>query len=372
MRHAARLALTALLTISSFAMPRAAESAKAEPKGPGGRLAAESEVVDAGAVVRGEVATFTFVLKNTGTENLTIVNVKPSCGCTVATFDKAIAPGATGKVTAQLKTENFRGAVEKIITVTSNDPTNENMTLRLKANVVGSAQILPRPGLALPGGQDWEYTGKLIIRKDETEKGELALTDLTTSAPWLVAKARKVEQVEVAAAGMPEAQPGDYVIDISVADDAPKTAGGFQITFKTGLPREPVLTVPVSVVLESAMRVYPSPLYFQATKDGTPAEVTTTAWLRPGLGKDKLTAQASPEAFHVELQPAGPRKYKVVVTWRPVGDNPPTEGNMVLRVGDESQTVLLRVVGAPRPASAAAAPSKTALAAEPGVAAHSR
>jgi hypothetical protein len=113
----------------------------------------------------------------------------------------------------------------------------------------------------------------------------------------------------------------------------------------------------VSVVLESAMRVYPAPLYFQMAADGKPSQSVSTAWLRPGLTKDKLTAQASPEAFKVTLEQEGPRKFKVVATWTPTDENTPREGNVILRAGDESQTVLLRVVG-PRPATAAAAPAK--------------
>lgn len=271
----------------------------------------------------------------------------------MASFDEVIPPGQVGKVTAQLKTENYRGTVEKAITVTSNDPKRATLVLRLKANIVGSVEILPRPGLAFPAGMAWDYSGKLVLRKDATEKGDLGVLDLATNAPWLVAKARRVEKVEAPdGPGLPEARPGDYVLDVSVTDDAPKVAGGYQVTFKTGLPREPQVTIPVSVVLQMPMRVMPSPLFLpEPVGEGKGTQATIQAALRPGLGKEKLSAEASPEAFSVQLQPDGPRKYRALVAWKPTGEKTPTEGNVVFRVGEESVTVLVRVGNGARGAS---------------------
>lgn len=267
----------------------------------------------------------------------------------MASYDEVIPPGQAGKVTAQLKTENYRGTVEKLITVTTNDPANASLTLRLKATIVGSVEVLPRPGAAFPSGMGWDYSGTLIVRKDPTESGDLQVQELATSVPWLVAKARKVESTIPAAGGMPEARPGDYLLEISVAEDAPRTAGGFQITFKTGLAREPSVTVPVSVVLQTPMRIMPSPLYLPPPDAGKGTQGILSAMLRPGLGKEKLTAEASPASFRVSLEPDGTRKYRALVTWLPAGENPPTEGNIVFRVGEESQTVLVRVGPATRP-----------------------
>ena len=50
-------------------------------------------------------------------------------------FDKVIHPGGVGKVTASVHTTNFKGEIVKSITVTTNDPTNQHVSLQLKANV---------------------------------------------------------------------------------------------------------------------------------------------------------------------------------------------------------------------------------------------
>jgi len=262
----------------------------------------------------------------------------------VASFDQAIPPGKVGKVSASVRTENYRGQVEKTITVTTDDPTKSVVTLRIKANVVGSIVMLPRPGLAFPTGLNWDYSGRLILRKDETEKGELAVSDVTTSAPWLVVRTRRIESPEPAAEGIPATMPGDYVLDVSVSEDAPKTQGGFNVKLKTGLPREPEVSIPVSVILQNPMRVTPSPLFLSPPADPSKlATGTVTAILRPGLSKDSLKATASPEPFSVKMEPDGARRYRATVAWKPNGPDTAKEGTVVFRAGDESLTVQVRV-----------------------------
>lgn len=55
------------------------DPAKGEDKAerPSGRLEIDTDVVDVGNVVRGEVVTGTFLLKNTGDETLKILSAKP-------------------------------------------------------------------------------------------------------------------------------------------------------------------------------------------------------------------------------------------------------------------------------------------------------
>ncbi len=72
---------TIALVLFALAGLHAADPAKGDSgppkKGSGGRITAEKDVVDVGAVVRGKVATATFVLKNTGTDELKILSAKP-------------------------------------------------------------------------------------------------------------------------------------------------------------------------------------------------------------------------------------------------------------------------------------------------------
>src|SRR5207247_2598643 len=73
-------------------------------------IAIEKPEIDRGDVERGDIVHFTFKVKNTGDAPLEIF-AKPNCGCTVANFDKVVAPGAEGKIEAELNTATFRGRI---------------------------------------------------------------------------------------------------------------------------------------------------------------------------------------------------------------------------------------------------------------------
>src|SRR5215471_6291754 len=96
---------------------------------------------EAGEVWRGEAPKYVFTIKNSGDAPLEIF-AKPNCGCTVANYDKVIAPGATGKIEAAVNTTAFRGKIYKTIDVTANDPENPKASLRMIANVKSVLTVL--------------------------------------------------------------------------------------------------------------------------------------------------------------------------------------------------------------------------------------
>jgi len=110
------------------------------------KLEALEAVKDVGKVAKGEKVKVDFEIRNAGTVDLLISNVRPTCGCTVASFDAKVAPGATGKIHAEIDTVDFAGPIAKTITVLSNDPVNPRVTLTIKARV--EPQIYSFPGYA--------------------------------------------------------------------------------------------------------------------------------------------------------------------------------------------------------------------------------
>ncbi len=94
-------------------------------------------------VPKGEVIVHEFVIKNEGSAVLELSDVRPACGCTVAEYDRKIAPGESGKVRAKVKTENFGGPIAKSIAVFTNDPDNPKLQLVVKANVKPYVAVIP-------------------------------------------------------------------------------------------------------------------------------------------------------------------------------------------------------------------------------------
>ncbi|RLD67093.1 MAG: hypothetical protein DRI84_03345 [Bacteroidetes bacterium] len=77
-----------------------------------------------------------FVFTNVGTEDLKIVKVNTSCGCTASDYSKnIIKPGEKGYVTATYFTAHRPGPFRKSVTVTVNDPDRPNSVLFIKGTV---------------------------------------------------------------------------------------------------------------------------------------------------------------------------------------------------------------------------------------------
>jgi len=108
----------------------------------------DDPIHDFGTVMEGLSTEHAFVLRNAGDEDLEVTAVRVSCGCTTPALDKTgLAPGEEVDLTTLLNTYRLQGAVEKTITVASNDPETPELTLHL----VG--EVTPPPDHMVPGGE---------------------------------------------------------------------------------------------------------------------------------------------------------------------------------------------------------------------------
>jgi len=248
-----------------------------------------------------------------------------------------------GKVTASVHTDSYRGPVEKEITVTSDDPTNVVMALRIKANIVGSIEIFPQTYLAIPTPPNNEYATRILVRKEKSETGELKITDPTATVPWLIVKPRKVEKAEPPSGNLPAAEPGDYIVDITVSDESQIIQSGQQIRFKTGLTRETQTALPISIVYQQAITASPQTLVLFALDGAKETAGSFDVTVRNNLADTPVKTEVTPQSFSVKLEPTGPRRYKANVSWKWVGENPERLGWVTLLVAGESVRVPVRV-----------------------------
>lgn len=85
-----------------------------------------------------------FIIKNTGTDTLKIVNVQPTCGCTYAPLNKNILlPNETTDLAVTLSISNYEGPISKHIRIYSNDPKHSLIDLELKANIEREVFVSP-------------------------------------------------------------------------------------------------------------------------------------------------------------------------------------------------------------------------------------
>ena len=111
------------------------ESATASPESGVAKFDFSEEIHNFGSLKAGEVVSFTFVFKNSGTKTLTITDVDSGCGCTEVNIpEKNILPGKEGQIEVIYNSAGEVGKELKTITLFSNaDPSKKQIFIR--ANV---------------------------------------------------------------------------------------------------------------------------------------------------------------------------------------------------------------------------------------------
>lgn len=258
----------------------------------------------------------------------------------MASFDEAIPPGKAGKISGTMHTTNIRGIVTKAISVVTNDPNARSTTLTLKGRVVGSVELLPIPQVAVTDAGPDSRPGRLIVRKDPTEKGDLAVKNVTASLPWLRVSTRKAGEAEPAIEGLPETRKDDVIVEIR-ADGPALTPGSFQATlvFDTGLEREPQVTVPIYAYVRPPITLGAEEVLLQPGVDGL-----VLVALRSDVDMEKLTATAEPAGLKAGLERANATTLRLKVSLDAAAGPPPETGTVTLVAGAATATVRVRVL----------------------------
>jgi hypothetical protein len=113
----------------------------------GARLEMSPTVFDFKEVWQGEPAEGEFTIKNVGTDPLTL-ETRSSCGCTVATKPESpLAPGATTTFKISYHTTRA-GPANKSVTVTTNDPTQPSVVIKVMGTVKSPVTMTPSDRIA--------------------------------------------------------------------------------------------------------------------------------------------------------------------------------------------------------------------------------
>ena len=262
----------------------------------------------------------------------------------MASFDEVVPPGEAGTLHASIHTSNYKGPIGKGITVTHDDTSRGPIMLSVKANVVGSVTVFPYPSLTLAQRlKGFGTPALLLLRKDDSEKGALAVDGLKASVSWLKVSARKVTLDEPPIEGLPAALAGDYVLSVLV-DHPPVGSTAQSITFNTGLSREVQMSIPVTVTVRPPVVLQPTELILQPKPDA-PGSATgqVLAAIREDLDPKTLAVTADDNAFVARMENSGERAFRLIVDWVGKGKRAATETKLHLRVSGESIDLPVRV-----------------------------
>jgi len=230
------------------------------------KIVINESVKDYGTVPKGDDLVWDFVAKNEGKTDLVIDQVKPSCGCTVANFDKSIKPGATGKISLKVETKNFSGPISKSATVTSNDPANPNMTLVLKAIVKPYVDILPQGYVRFSALQGEASTQSVTLVTEEKAPFKVEKVDTPADKAWLKAKISPVAEKDRTPGKGDNVQ---YKIDITLEKDAPVGLLNEKVVAYTNVPKAPTVEITVSGLVRPVISVTPQQINFGNITSGS-------------------------------------------------------------------------------------------------------
>jgi hypothetical protein len=333
-----RLRLSAALTLAVLAAGSAQDSwagpperGERSPEAAGvPQLLVERPEVDLGDLPKGSSSVASFEMRNAGAADLRIVDVLPSCGCTVVSFDRVIPPGEVGQLTATLYTESLDGEVAKGITVVTNDPAQTRVQLLIRAAVVTAVRVLPDIPIVLRNDDGSRTVRRLIRRSATSGHGFFNITGLRASVPWLKPTARKVREKEPVSVDIPAARVGDWIVELRLDREAPYGSSGQQLQFATGLDRQPRVFLAVRAEVATPVQL-PVDRLLLPESEGL-AKDTLAFLLREGLDPKDLRLDARPDGLEVELRPGTGRSFEARVKW--IG-GPLEGGRLIFRIADE-------------------------------------
>lgn len=254
-----------------------------------GRLTIVEPVKEYGEVAKGDKLDWAFLIKNTGDADLQIISAKPGCGCTVADFDKLIKPGETGKVTAHVDTTNFAGPISKTISIETNDLTNPQATLTLRADVKPYVEAFPAGFVRFNLLQGDAETQSITLYSDEEAPFEI--TKIDTPGDYVKVNSVKIDD-PAQRAQMGRTGQNQYKIDITVGGpDAKIGPLADKIHISTNSKHQPDYFVSVIGVVRPTFRVEPTGVNFGEVQANDPAATRAVI-----LRSNNLTA---PELFNV-------------------------------------------------------------------------
>jgi hypothetical protein len=248
------LTLCALLALATtlFAQGAAAGKPVAPDAGPKPKAVAVEPVADVGSVAKGDNVKHDFAIKNEGTAPLEISKVQPACGCTVAEFDKTIAPGKTGIVHLVVDTSTFNGPIAKGVTVYTNDADSPQIQLTIKAKV--DPNISVKPGYA-----------RYIVVQGEPIDGDIAqilwssdgtsfdVLSVESQFPALKVSFRQATEKE----RLPDIKGKQWRVEMLLSNNAPVGPLANYVTVHTNHPKQKIVQIPVSGFVRPVIAVTP-------------------------------------------------------------------------------------------------------------------
>jgi hypothetical protein len=244
----------------------------------------DPQELDSGRVFKGELAQYEFTISNQGSAPLEIIRVRANCSCTLPKYDDRIAPGATGKISAELRTQSLSGNVQKTVTLTTNDPERPTLQLKLLATVVDVVQIESIPGNTLYPAAGQSLRESFLVHVEPSDS--VKITSVSCTAPFVHAELHRREPAD--------ADRQTYEVQLEVTPDAPFGRSEFAVVL--GSDSRFNSTRIVELACEKGI-VAPAQISFASTAAAANGAATQTCLLKSRDGGMTLVSLETPGPY---------------------------------------------------------------------------
>ena len=236
----------------------------------------------------------------------------------MAEFDSVIPPGGKGKVVAKVRTKGYQGRRTKTVRITTNDPANPQLTLRLTFTVQPPVEIWPtrRPSMSILQGQP----GKLVLVLHRPDGKPLEVKEAFSSRPRLRVRVERVTEKNADPEGKKyAARPGDWRLILELDDTSRPYSETAMVKVETNHPERPEVAIPVRIRVRPLVGTTPRALYLrhQSGRERTTARVTLTHGARKPfrVTSAELVGQFPGTSVRVVSEkPSGAQVLEVAVT----------------------------------------------------------
>ena len=234
------LVAAALAALSAFAQePAAAEHAP--------RIVCSEPTYNFGEMENTRDVDHTFILRNEGDLSLEIKQVRPSCGCTVASLSQnTIPPGGQAEVTTRLSLRGRQGPQHKLITVYSNDPKTPSLALYLEGTALEQIRVQP---------------SQLFFGRITTDSSVTSTVEITVQDTNLV-KITKLEPNPACLKATAESSADGRIIRLLISTQPPIGRGTLRgnVHVETDHPKYPAMDIAVSAFVVGDITYAPEEL----------------------------------------------------------------------------------------------------------------
>ncbi len=230
------------------------------------KLSVGAKEWDFGQKWYGEKCENEVTIKNEGNFDLTITNIRTSCGCTLAKpksggvwQNKVLKPGESDSMQLSYNTKKAATKVSQTVTIESNDPSTPSYQFMVKGEVRHICKMEPGDRITFPRIDKDKEASQGITLTSQTDKPlDLKLEALPENAKFK-AELKTDEPGKkwtLTVSTKPPLEVGSNVIDVKIA---------------TGSTEMPTITVPVSSYVAPRVSVSPAKL-FASAKVSTPIQ----------------------------------------------------------------------------------------------------